>query len=1157
MLRSQVVTADAGSLPSSAIDAPVDGAYVRLLDEEYYCIRHYDRMPPFFMSIVSSADHWLFISSTGGLTAGRVDAESALFPYYTDDKIAENSVNTGPVACLFVQRGAEVDRWEPFAGGMALDPQIERNLYKNVAGDKLLFEEINHALGLTYRYAWRTGDRFGFVRTVWLQNNRETPCRVHLLDGIRNILPYGATTALQTTMSNLLDAYKRNELDAATGLGIFALSATLTDRAEPSESLKATVAWQVGLADPTYLLSSEQLDAFRRGQPVTQEHDVKGRRGAFLLCADVELPGHGDTSWSLVADVNQDHSQLVALGNLLRGDPESLAGQVAADIARSSAELIKLVAAADGLQHTAEPLTTAHHFANVLFNIMRGGVFVDNGEVTKDDLLDFIRTRNRELLGQLPGFWADLPARLTVDELYRRAAATGVPELVRLSYEYLPLAFSRRHGDPSRPWNRFAIKLRNPDGSRRLDYQGNWRDIFQNWEPLAWSFPAFVEGMIARFLNATSADGYNPYRVTRDGVEWEVPEPQNPWANIGYWSDHQLIYLQKLLEIAERFHPGALQKLLHQPIFSHTDVPYRIRPYAQLLANPYATIDFDWEREHAVAARVAAVGTDGRLVVASDGRILHVTFAEKLLLLILVKLTNLVPEGGIWMNTQRPEWNDANNALVGKGLSVVTAAYLRRTIVFCKQLLAAESTPVGITCELKALLDRVAAILAEHAPQLAAGFDDRQRCAVMDALGDAGSDYRRCVYDAGFSGTRADAAPQEVLALLDLALAYVDQTLATNRRDDGLFHAYNILHLRPGATAIGRLYAMLEGQVAILASGWLGSSDALALLHNLRASPLYRADQHSYMLYPDRELPGFLAKNNLAADRLQGIALVEQLRVRKDRTLLVCDENGVFHFNGAFRNAQGVADALQALRQDPELAELVDAGRAAILDAFEATFDHQSFTGRSGTFFAFEGLGSIYWHMVAKLLLAAQESFWAAYDGGANAATCAGLAAAYADIRAGIGFNKTPEIYGAFPTDPYSHTPKAQGAKQPGMTGQVKEEILTRLGELGVRVQEGELVFDPVLLRRAEFLPAPSTFTFVGVDGELHELALPAQALVFTLGQTPVVLTCGAEPSIDVTFADGNCERVHGRRLAYSISQQIFRRDGKVAKLVVTVREQG
>ena len=38
------------------------------------------------------------------------------------------------------------------------------------------------------------------------------------------------------------------------------------------------------------------------------------------------------------------------------------------------------------------------------------------------------------------------------------------------------------------------------------------------------------------------------------------------------------------------------------------------------------------------------------------------------------------------MNTQRPEWNDANNALVGHGLSVVTLAHLRRYLAFVREL---------------------------------------------------------------------------------------------------------------------------------------------------------------------------------------------------------------------------------------------------------------------------------------------------------------------------------------------------------------------------------------------------------------------------------------------------------------------------------------
>lgn len=97
----------------------------------------------------------------------------------------------------------------------------------------------------------------------------------------------------------------QNELEPTSGLGIIALSATLTDRAKPSKSLKATVAWQVGLGD-------SRLD-------------------------------------------------------------------------------LRLVATADGVQLTPDETTTAHHFANVLFNIMRGGIFADNYQVQRDAPVDCVR----------------------------------------------------------------------------------------------------------------------------------------------------------------------------------------------------------------------------------------------------------------------------------------------------------------------------------------------------------------------------------------------------------------------------------------------------------------------------------------------------------------------------------------------------------------------------------------------------------------------------------------------------------------------------------------------------------------------------------------------------------------------------------------------
>ena len=540
-----------GDTPLRYVKQQPAGAFVEMLGETYYQIQHVDQMPPFFVNLVSGSDLWLFIASNGGLTAGRTNVDFALFPYETEDKLMANRDRVGSTTLLRVSRNNHSHLWLPFAGLYADLYRCEHNLYKNVTGNKIVFEAINHDLQLTWRTAWRTSDRFGFVKSSWLRNDGNSAA-VALLDGLQNVLPYGASSHLQTNFSNLLHAYKRSELDTETGLGIFTLSATLTDQAEPSESLMATVVWQVGLTDVTHLLSTEQMAAFRHGQPIEAEHDVRGKAGAYLAQAHIDLTAGEARAWHFVADVNQNSADVIRLKQVLRQDSAFIIESLEADIARTTAVLVDYVAEADGLQQTADVNTTAHHFANVLFNILRGGIFFNGYQIDKQDLIAFVQGRNRPLLQAQRTWFEALPEQLEIGKLYGLAKASGSPDLIRVCYEYMPLTFSRRHGDPSRPWNRFDINLRQPDGSPRLDYQGNWRDIFQNWEPLALSFPVYTLGMIAKFLNATTADGYNPYRVTRDGIEWEVPEPENPWANIGYWSDHQIIYLQKLLEVAEQ-----------------------------------------------------------------------------------------------------------------------------------------------------------------------------------------------------------------------------------------------------------------------------------------------------------------------------------------------------------------------------------------------------------------------------------------------------------------------------------------------------------------------------------------------------------------------------------------------------------------------------
>ncbi len=323
----------------------------------------------------------------------------------------------------------------------------------------------------------------------------------------------------------------------------------------------------------------------------------------------------------------------------------------------------------------------------------------------------------------------------------------------------------------------------------------------------------------------------------------------------------------------------------------------------------------------------------------SDSQVLHRSLGEKLLILLLAKLVNFVPEGGIWMNTQRPEWNDANNALVGKGLSVVTLGYLRRYIVFCRELLCEKtSLNLNISEEVALLFMQMKKILEQFSPNLVSEFVDKQRRAMMDALGRSGSDYRWKIYSQNFSGNLSSISSNDLLEFLDLAQQFIEHSLRANKRSDQLYHTYNILNLSKNNASISHLKEMLEGQVSILSSGLLSGDESLALLQSLRKSALFREDQNTYILYPDKPQPGFLSKNSISKEQIGDLRLPAILAEMQDKTLLVRDLDGMYHFGGQLHNAKDVYEALEKLANKPELRELVVAEREKIAELFEDVF---------------------------------------------------------------------------------------------------------------------------------------------------------------------------------------------------------------------------
>jgi len=1112
-----------GNIDLKKSAAEVCGAFTEIDGEQYYIIEGYDAMQPFFISIASDCDLWMYLSSSGGLTCGRMSPDKALFPYYTDDKITEGGESTGSRTIMHVAKGGETYLWEPFSSRYNGIYNIKRSIAKSTTGNKIIFIEKNEDLGLEFSYQYMSADRFGWIKRSSIKAF-DGDVKVQILDGLQNILPAGTNRVTQNTYSTLVDAYKKTELVDDVQMVLFRMESIMVDRAEPSESLSVNTVWCYGLQNASYLCSSRQLDAFREGSQIEPETESKGVRGAIFANTELELTSGQGKEWYFIAEVAQDAVKVRNLIEYIKADRHIEADIIEA-VNKGSENLRKIVATVDGVQHTADKAGMARHFANTLFNTMRGGFYCDDYNIDSEAFTKHIEIFNKAVAAKHSSFLDLLPKKISYSELEARVLKENDNQLTRLFREYLPLTFSRRHGDPSRPWNLFSIRVNDEKGNKIISYQGNWRDIFQNWEALSLSYPEYINGIIAKFLNATTVDGYNPYKVTSEGIDWEVINPDDPWSNIGYWGDHQIIYLEKLLEISKKYYPSALQKMLGDKVFAYANVPYRFKSYAEIVKDPRNSLIFDEASHNKTLEKVAEMGSDARLVLDSGREVHLATFTEKILVTLLAKLSNFIPEAGVWMNTLRPEWNDANNALVGCGTSMVTLYYMRR---FIKTLLDLYTEAGGrkfeVSVELNNLFSEMNKAYKAASGSVSKGFTDAERRAVIDAVGIAAQNYRDKVYK-GFSCATVCLSASDLCSFFEIVLEYIDESIKVNKREDGLYNAYNIVEFTPGGVKVKYLYPMLEGQVAVLSALQLNAKEVIELLDSMRASALYRADQNSYTLYPNKRLATFLEKNNIPAKDAES-AVIKALLSKGSGEIVAQDLRGGVHFNAAFNNAEFLKSALA------KLGKKVSADDARyLLDLYERMFNHQAFTGRSGTFYKYEGLGSIYWHMVSKLLLAVAENIEKAVADGASASEIKRLKEQYADIKAGIGAHKSPKLYGSFPFDAYSHTPLMAGAQQPGMTGQVKEDIITRFFELGVEVSGGVITFKDYMLDPSEF-----------IDGK---------RLSFTYCGVPFEYNLTGKKGITVTYPDGSQKSVDALSLDAADSNAIFGRTGKIKSVKV------
>jgi hypothetical protein len=104
------------------------------------------------------------------------------------------------------------------------------------------------------------------------------------------------------------------------------------------------------------------------------------------------------------------------------------------------------------------------------------------------------------------------------------------------------------------------------------------------------------------------------------------------------------------------------------------------------------------------------------------------------------------------------------------------------------------------------------------------------------------------------------------------------------------------------------------------------------------------------------------------------------------------------------------------------------------------------------------------------------------------------------------------------------------GVQQPGMTGQVKEDIISRWFELGVSVRDGQITFAPTMLRDEDFKDGELRFTYCGTE------------IVYKRPTPNPSLKGGEKESF------GNSK---GLTLTKEQSAHLFARDGEIKQLII------
>jgi hypothetical protein len=478
--------------------------------------------------------------------------------------------------------------------------------------------------------------------------------------------------------------------------------------------------------------------------------------------------------------------------------------------------------------------------------------------------------------------------------------------------------FSRKHGDLERDYNRFLVAA-----TYFSQGEGNYRDVNQNRRSDIFFEPLLGEKNIIDFMDLIQLDGYNPLifkgdkfvipqeafckRASALGLDEKDSHKiarivSRPFSigeifhyirenNItlpcscelfvrelltlstssaeaafgeGYWSDHWT-YNTDLLESFNSLYPDRTKDLLFEKkVFTYFDTHAFVKPRTERYTaqhtemRQYHSIFLDEEKSALISHRREA--KNKVRTHFGQGDILKTTLMDKLLMLIVNKLSTLDPFGvGIEMEADKPSWYDALNGLPAIfGSSVSETFELKRLIILLKGLFLKwgvntdKQAPVIV--EVAEFFEGLLGLLAGDAPDLE----------YWDKANTLKESYRLKVRR-GVSGDLKDIPVSKIQELFDLALKKLNSGIAKSfDPKTGCFGTYfSHKAVRRGPSALPEALEFTQAKLPLFLEGFVHAlrtekDKALSIHKALRRSPLW-----------DRKLKMYKVNASLAGESFE------------------------------------------------------------------------------------------------------------------------------------------------------------------------------------------------------------------------------------------------------------------------------------------------